>query len=36
MRAGMHLAIAAGDWRASQTGQGTGEFVIRLQAQVLF
>ena len=29
-------SIAAGDWRASQTGQGTGEFVIRLQAQVLF
>ena len=25
-----------GDWRASQTGEGAGEFVIRLQAQLLF
>lgn len=29
-------SIAAGDWRASQTGEGAGEFVIRAQAQLLF
>lgn len=29
-------SIGAGDWRASQTGEGAGEFVIRAQAQLLF
>lgn len=29
-------SIGAGDWRASQTGEGAGEFVIRVQAQLLF
>ncbi|NBP51238.1 MAG: hypothetical protein EBU70_08685 [Actinobacteria bacterium] len=29
-------SIAAGDWRASQSGEGAGEFVIRAQAQLLF
>ena len=29
-------SIGAGDWRASQTGEGEGEFVIRAQAQLLF
>ena len=29
-------SIGAGDWRASQTGEGSGEFVIRLQTQLLF
>lgn len=29
-------AVAAGDWRASETGDGAGEFVIRAQTQILF
>ena len=29
-------SLSGADWRASQTGQGTGEVVVRAQVQVLF